>query len=67
MWAKILQYGLGIMDKMLRNTADAELRVDGARKGELERRDKQNEVRDDAKKHREIDNSSTDSDVIDRL
>lgn len=52
MWFKILQYGLGIIDKMLGNQRDNELRKDGGRKVDLAQRDKQDEVEKDAKKFR---------------
>jgi len=67
MWMKILQYGLGALDKFLGNARDKELRADGARKGELASRDAQDKVRQDAKNHRKIDNSATDNDVVVRL
>ena len=55
---KLIQSFLSLLGLGMQNARDSELKADGARKGELERRDKQDEIRDDAKRHREIDNSS---------
>lgn len=67
MWGKLAQYVLQIFAIFSQNKRDSELKADGARKQELESRDKQDEIRAAAKKHREKDNSSSDADVIDRL
>ena len=51
----------------MQNTREAELRADGARKSELEKRDIQDEISKDAARHRKINNSDSDTDVLKRL
>ena len=65
---------LGILNKVLsifglaqQTEHDNHMREDGARERELEVRDAQDDIEDDADEHREKDNSDTDADVIDRL
>ena len=67
MWAKILQYGLGIVDKLLGNQRDNELRKDGARKGDLAQRDKTDEIRKESKVFRRKPKPDTKSGAADRL
>lgn len=66
MW-KIIQSLLSIIGLGMQNARDSELKADGARKAEIESRDKQDEISKEAKDHRKIDNSSTDDDVASRL
>lgn len=66
MW-KIIQSVLSIIGLGMQNSRDSELKADGARKAELESRDKQDEIKAEAKEHREVDNSATDDAVKRRL
>lgn len=67
MWGKIIQSALSIFSTFTQNARDAELKADGARKAELERRDELDKVKERADAHRSKNNSATDADVIDRL
>ena len=58
---------LSIVGIGMQNSRDSELKADGARKVELESRDKQDAVRSGAKEHRKINNSATDGKVSKRL
>ncbi len=57
----------GAINKWLQNQRDNELRKDGARKTDLAQRDKQDEVRKEAKKFRREPKPVTKSDAGDRL
>ena len=64
---KIVAGLVGIFDKIFGNQRDNELRKDGARKADLAQRDKVDETRKDAKKHRRDNKSVTKSDAAARL
>ncbi|PHS61745.1 MAG: hypothetical protein COB09_16895 [Thalassobium sp.] len=64
---EIVKSFLRILGIGMQNSRDAELKADGARKAELESRDKQDEIRKEASEHRKINNSSTDADIVKRL
>ena len=66
MWTAI-KSALSIFNTFLTNSRDSELKADGARKAELESRDKQDEISNDAKKHRKVNNSATVGDITKRL
>lgn len=64
---KLVTEFLSVLNIFGQNAQRSEDQASGARKGELDRRDKSDEIRASAKKIRKIDNSATDSDVTDRL
>ena len=51
-WGKILQSILQIVGLGMQNARDSELKADGARKAELERRDELDAVKERADEHR---------------
>ena len=74
MWSAIVARGLsflngvlGLLNKFMAESHDDKMRADGARQGELERRDAEDEIKADAAEHRAQDNSATDDDVLGRL
>lgn len=66
-WIKAIGAFFGAINKLLQNQRDNELRKDGARETDLAGRDKQDEVRKDAKKFRKEPKPDTKSGAADRL
>jgi hypothetical protein len=58
---------LSIIGIGMQNTRDSELKADGLRKGEIESRDKQDEIRNDANQYRKDTANSSDGDILGKL
>jgi len=55
---------LSILGIGMQNSRDAELKADGARKAELERRDKSDAIRKEAEEYRRKTSNSSDDDIL---